>query len=272
MFGALLALAACSPARILNATIARGGLTITHDVAYGPDPRQKLDIYRPEGDGKLPVVMFFYGGSWKMGSKAMYPFVAATLARQGNVVVVPDYRLYPQVRYPVFLEDCARATAWAAAHFRQIGGAGRRLFLMGHSAGAYNAAMLALNPAYLAAAGLPRERVAGLIGLAGPYDFHPSTDPDVHQVFAPSPDAPTQPTTYADSQAPPALLLAGGADETVKPRNTRALADRLGGRAMVRVYPGVGHIGLIIAIAPVFQGKAPVLADIEAFIAAHPTN
>jgi len=273
LIGALLSLGACSPAGLLNATIARAGLAITQDVAYGPDPRQKLDIYRPAGDAKLPVIVFFYGGSWKMGSKATYPFVAATLARQGNVVVVPDYRLYPQVTYPAFLQDCASATAWVAAHTQQIGAEGHRLFLMGHSAGAYNAAMLALNPDYLTAAGVAPGRVAGLIGLAGPYDFTPSTDPDVHQVFAPAPDAPTQPITYAGAHAPPMLLLAGDADTTVRPRNTRALADRVraaGGAVETRFYPGVAHIGLVLAIAPVFQGKAPVLADIQAFIRQHP--
>ena len=214
--------------------------------------------------------MFFYGGSWKMGSKAMYPFVAATLARQGNVVIVPDYRLYPQVRFPAFLQDCASATAWSFAHLGQIGGDPARLFLMGHSAGAYNAIMLALNPQYLAAAGTSRARLAGAIGLAGPYDFKPMEDADVAAVFAPVGDAAAgQPISFADGHAPPLLLLDGSADTIVKPRNTLALAAReraAGGQVEDRIYPGVGHIGMVIAIAPLFQGKAPVLKDVERFI------
>ena len=266
-------LTACSGAQILNATISRANLRITHDVAYGPDPRQKLDIYRPDTTAKLPVIVFFYGGSWKTGSKAMYPFVAATLARQGAVVVVPDYRLYPQVQFPAFLTDSAAATAWAFAHLDQFGGDPDRLFLMGHSAGAYNAVMLALNPHYLAAAGASRDRLAGAIGLAGPYDFKPLEEPDVSAVFAPVGNDPAgQVITFADAHAPPLLLLAGTADNQVRPRNTVALTARLrdaGGQVEEKLYPAVGHIGLVIAIAPIFQGKAPVLADVDAFVSAH---
>jgi acetyl esterase/lipase len=272
LWGALLA-AGCSPAKLLNATIKTSDLTITRDVAYGADAREKLDIYRPRTTAKLPTIVFFYGGSWNAGSKAIYPFVAATLARLGNVVVVPDYRLYPQVRFPVFLQDCARAVAWTDTHLDQVGGDPRRVFLMGHSAGAYNAIMLALDPQYLAEAGTNRDKLAGAIGLAGPYDFLPMTGAVVRAVFAPVNDGPaSQPVTYVDGHAPPLLLLAGSADETVRPRNTLSLAAKVraaGGEVEDRIYPGVGHIGLVLAIAPLFQGKAPVVADVEAFVRAH---
>ena len=275
-FAAALPLAGCAPADLLNATISRSGLAITRDVAYGPDAREKLDIYRPRRSGTAPVIVFFYGGSWNSGSKADYPFVAATLARRGNVVVVPDYRLYPEVRYPAFLQDCARAVAWTAAHMGQVGGDPARLFVMGHSAGAYNAVMLGLDARLLADAGSDRARLAGVIGLAGPYDFLPMTGPVVRAVFAPADDGPeTQPVNHVDGHAPPMLLLAGSADETVRPRNTLSLAERIRaahGRVDAKIYPGVGHIGLVIAIAPLFQGKAPVLADIEAFVRAAATD
>ena len=219
------------------------------------------------------MIVFFYGGSWKAGNKKMYPFVAATLARHGAVVVVPDYRLYPQVRFPAFLADCADATAWTFAHLGQIGGDPDRVFLMGHSAGAYNAIMLALDPHYLAAAGTSRNLLAGAIGLAGPYDFKPLQEPDVSAVFGAIRNDPSgQVISFADAHAPPLLLLAGTADMQVKPRNTTALAARLrqaGRQVEERLYPGVGHIGLVIALAPLFQGKAPVLADVDAFVAGH---
>ena len=264
---------ACSPAKILNSTISRADLTVTHDVAYGPHDREMLDIYRPARPGAYPVVVFFYGGSWKTGSRSIYPFVAATLARRGNVVVVPDYRLYPQVKYPVFLDDCAHAVAWVQSHLTQIGGDPAQVFLMGHSAGAYNAAMLGLDPHYLADAGTSRDLLAGVIGLAGPYDFYPITDEDAKPVFAHAADGPgTQPVNHVDGHAPPLLLVAGTADRQVRPRNTEALAARVsakGGAVETHFYPRVGHIGLILAFAPLFQGKAPVLADVERFIAAH---
>ena len=271
-------LAACSPAGLLNETISTNGIIVSHDVAYGDGARHTLDVYRPRAPatGPQPLVVFLYGGSWRMGSKAMYPFVAATLARRGAVVVVPDYRVYPDVEYPAFLQDNAEAVAWARAHATQLGADPAKVFVMGHSAGAYDAAMLALDPAFLAAFGMKPTDLAGVIGLAGPYDFLPITDPDVIPVFASVGDGPaSQPITYADGRNPPMLLAAGTADTTVNPQNTVALAERiasLGGPVQRISYPGVGHIGIIIAFAPLFSGKAPVVDDVWRFISAHATK
>lgn len=266
-------LAACSPAGLLNETIATGGIAITRDVAYAPGPRRGLDVYRPrDASANLPLVVFLYGGSWRTGDKAMYPFVAATLARRGAVVMVPDYRLYPAVQYPAFLQDNALAVAWARAHAAQYGADPAAVFVMGHSAGAYDAAMLALGPALLAAAGMRPADLAGVIGLAGPYDFLPSDDPDVIPVFGADNTPAHQPVAFVDGHNPPMLLAAGTADTTVMPRNTTVLADRivaLGGPVERKSYPGVGHIGIIVAFAPVFSGKAPVLDDVWQFIEAH---
>ena len=263
----LLCLSACTPAQLLNATIPEGGLSISRDIPYGALPRQTLDIYRPAGAAPgLPVVVFFYGGSWNSGSKAMYPFVAATLARTGMVVVVPDYRVYPAVKYPAFLQDCALAVGWIRSHATQTGTG--PLILMGHSAGAYNALMLGLDGTWLRAAGVDPAAVAGVVGLAGPYDFLPITDPEIKPIF---PDAgpDTQPITFAGPHAPPVLLLAGLDDHQVRPRNSRILAAKLqadGSDARAIFYKGLGHIGLITAIAPAFQWRAPVLRDVVAFI------
>ncbi len=189
----------------------------------------------------------------------MYPFVAASLARLGAVVAVPDYRLYPEVVFPTFLEDCAAAVAFAAANAARWGADPRRLVLLGHSAGAYNAGMLLLDPRFLAAADAPRPACGAL--LAGPYDFLPITRPDIVPVF-PDPGPWTQPITYADGRNPPLLLLAGGDDRTVKPRNTVALAERIraaGGPIEEHILPGIGHVGIVLAFAPLFRGMAPVL-------------
>lgn len=265
-------LAACSPAGLLNQTIPTGGLVITHDVAYASGARRGLDIYQPRDAAGLPLVVFLYGGSWRMGSKAMYPFVAATLARRGAVVMVPDYRLYPEVRYPAFLQDNALAVAWARAHAAQYGANPDAIFVMGHSAGAYDAAMLALDPALLGAVGMRPADLAGVIGLAGPYAFLPSDDPDVIPVFGAANTAANQPIAFVDGHNPPMLLAAGTADTTVMPRNTTVLADRIaaaGGPVERKFYPGVAHIGLILAFAPLFSGKGPVLDDVWRFIQAH---
>ncbi len=262
---------ACSPVDLLNATISTSGLSISRDLPYGEDVRQKLDIYRPENPpGRLPVVVFFYGGSWQTGSKNDYLFAAVALARRGLVVVVPDYRVYPQVRFPAFIQDSAAAVAWTQRNIPAYGGNVGKLFLMGHSAGAYNAMMLALDPTYLAAAGLSPDSITATIGLSGPYDFLPLTEPDIQAVFSSAPDlALTQPITFADGHNKPVLLLQGSADTTVYPRNVTALAARIranGGPVEDKFYPGIGHVGMMLAFTPWFSFRAPVLDDIDNFL------
>ncbi len=269
----LLALARCAPVDALNATVPTNGLSVTRDVAFGARADQKLDIYRPDIAGKegaagLPVIVFFYGGGWHGGNRGMYLFAAASLARTGAVVLVPDYRLYPAVTFPDFLKDCAAAAAWAQARQVSLGGGGG-FFLMGHSAGAYNAVMLGLNREYLTAEGGDPAGVSGVIGLAGPYDFVPT--PDVAGSF-PEAGPATQPVTYVRPGAPPLLLLTGSADTVVKPRNSETLAARetaAGGQAELGIYPGIGHVGLVTALAPVFAWRAPVLRDVTSFVRAH---
>ena len=269
-------LSACSPAGLLNATVPRDGVSVSRDVRYGEGPRRTLDVYRPaDATGAAPLVVFLYGGSWRSGDKATYPFVAAPLAARGAVVVVPDYRLYPEVQFPAFLEDNAAAVAWAIGHAAALGADRRAVFIVGHSAGAYNAAMLALDPALLRAAGVDRAALAGVAALAAPADFLPSSDPDVYPVFGAANTPAHQPLAYADGTAPPLLLLHGDADTTVQPRNTYVLADAIrarGGAVETHIYKGLGHIGLVTAFAPLFQRRAPVLDDVWAFIAAHRTT
>ncbi len=269
-----LLLSACSPAALLNATVPSEGVQVTRGVAYAEGPRGRLDIYRPaSAAGRAPLVVFIYGGSWRTGDKGMYAFVALPLAMRGAVVVVPDYRVYPEVRFPEFLDDNARAVAWAAAHASALGADPQRVFVVGHSAGAYNAAMLALDPRRLAGAGFGRERLAGVVGLAGPYDFLPITGEDIKPVFASVDDGPlSQPVTYVDGRNPPMLLMAGTDDTTVNPLNTASLAEKVraaGGPVEARALPGIGHIGIVTAFAPLFRKRAAVLDEVWAFIQRH---
>lgn len=208
MTGAVLAaLSGCSPLKLLNTLNPTGPVDHVYGVAYGQDPRNTLDVYTPQTKpANAPVVVFFYGGSWNTGSKANYAFVGEALAARGMVVVIADYRLYPQVRYPSFLEDSAKALAWAHKHAKTYGGDPDRLYVMGHSAGAYNAAMLALDPRWLAREGLSPSILSGWIGLAGPYDFLPIENADVKPVFF-FPDSPpdSQPINHVSSSAPPCV-------------------------------------------------------------------
>ena len=264
-------LAACSPISVLNALAPVKGISVTQDVVYAPGERHGLDIYTPSAAAPAPVVVFLYGGSWKTGSKDNYPFVALSLARRGAVVVVPDYRVYPEVLFPIFVEDAARAVAWTKANIGAHGGDPARIFLMGHSAGAHIAALLTLDRQYLAREGMDPDRdIAGLLGLAGPYDFLPLVDPVYKTIFAPARDlALTQPITYARAGAPPMLLLTGDDDTTVLPRNSLRLAERvaaLGGRAEVRSYRGIGHLRVLGAMSSALSWLAPVRDDSVAFL------
>jgi acetyl esterase/lipase len=269
----VLAQTACSPITVLNALSGRPAM-VSSGVPYGDDARQQLDIYTPQGVTSPPVVVFFYGGSWNSGSRAEYKFVGNALASRGIMVVIADYRVYPQVTYPAFVEDAARAVAWTINHIGSYGGDPHRLFVAGHSAGAYNAAMVALDPRWLAEFGASPAMLRGWIGMAGPYDFLPIVDTAVKPVFHfPDTPADSQPLAHANdekSAGPPVLLLSGTSDTVVDPiRNSARLAIALQA-AHVDVkavsYNGVGHAMLAGAFGHPLRWVAPVLDDVANFV------
>ena len=264
---------ACSPLSIFDALAPADAAAakIHADLAYGQGPRQQLDVYVPgAAKAPAPVVVVFYGGSWNSGRKENYSFLGKALAARGFIAMIADYRLVPAVRFPEFIEDCAQATHWAHTHAATYGGDPKRVFLLGHSAGAYNAAMVALDGRYLAALGSSVAIVRGAALLAGPYDFLPLDATSTIAAFGQARNlTETQPVAFAGRAAPPMFLATGEDDTTVKPRNTRALAGRLqaaGSPVTVKTYPGIGHIGILLALSVPFRGQAPVLDDISAFI------
>lgn len=267
-----LALCGCSPlSAFATLTPTDPSRAVAADVAYGTDPRQALDVYAPaEGQGPWPVAVFFYGGSWEEGRRQDYGWVGRALAAEGFLTVVPDYRLYPQVRYPAFLEDGAEAVAWAAENAARFGGDPQRIVLSGHSAGAYNAMMLALDARYLKAAGVEPERIKAVAGLAGPYDFLPLTGEITPKVFGQAEDlTATQPVAFAGADAPPAFLAAGAGDEVVEPKDTQVLARALseaGAPVETHIYPDLGHAGIVLALSRPLRGRAPVLEDMADFL------
>lgn len=270
---AVLALAGCSPAILLNALVPGDTYRRASALPYGADPRQVLDVYRPQPvRANAPVIVFFYGGSWQGGSRESYLFVGEALAAQGFVVIIPDYRVYPQVMFPGFVEDGARAVRWSLDHAAEYGGDTRRVFVAGHSAGAHIAMLLALDRHYLADAGVDASRLAGVIGMAGPYDFLPLTDPKLQRLFGPPESlARTQPINFVAAGEPPVLLQYGEDDRTVSPTNSQHLAARLaqdGNRVELIGYPGYGHLGLIARVATPLKGDSPVLPDLVRFIRA----
>jgi acetyl esterase/lipase len=269
-----LLLTACSPLALVNVFVPSGGYRVAGGLAFGTHPRQKLDVYTPAAaahPGPLPVIVFFYGGAWQGGERAEHRFVGEALASRGFVVVIPDYRMYPEVRYPAFVEDAAAAFAWTHREIGRHGGDPQRIVVMGHSAGAHIAAMLAYNERFLAAHGLRRADVRALVGLAGPYDFVP-TEPAIAALLAGEGDVDAaMPARYVRGGEPPSLLVTGGRDARVSPGNQERLAGRLreaGSPVVERVYPSMNHAGVLVHLAAPLRDER-LLEEISQFAHRH---
>ncbi|MGZ9098802.1 MAG: alpha/beta hydrolase [Brevundimonas sp.] len=266
--------AACSPLSALNALGPRdrGVRRVARDLPYGDDPRHRLDIHAPTGpaDRPWPVLVFFYGGGWDSGRRGQYAWAAQALAARGFVVATPDYRIVPGVEFPAFIEDAAAATAHVAGIAGDHGGDPDRLGVIGHSAGAHLALMIALDRRYMAATGAAPDLIKAAAGLAGPYDFLPFDVPASVNAFGRAPDPTlTQPVTFARADAPPLWLGHGTEDVVVHAEDTTILCDRMatvGGRCEAKLYPGLNHADLIATFSPLFRKKAPVLDDVTAFL------
>ena len=261
----------------LNATDQRGGITVHRDIVFDDTHALALDVYTPKQAKDAPVVVFFYGGTWVRGERAWYRFVGTALAAHGVVAVIPDYRKYPQVTLNGFMQDAAGAVAWTHAHAAELGGSANDVFVMGHSAGGQIAALLATDPAWLAVHGLEPSDLAGLIGLAGCYDFVPVPDDDEDMIaaFGPTPETQRrgQPVSFVQGNEPPMLLLRGVDDREVVPTNAISMTRAMDARhedVTLKLYPDVGHGAVLFALSRPMRGDAPTLSDMLAFIHAHP--
>lgn len=267
----LLALASCRTTEHLlaNAPTVFDRVECHANLPYGPLSRQRLDVYVPHHASMRPVVIFWYGGSWVQGSKADYRFVGTTLAERGVVTVLADYRLYPQVTFPAFDADGARAVAWVERHIKAFGGDPRHIILMGHSSGGHTAAFLAYNHAFLRKFGADPHDIVGLVGLSGTYVLEP--DPGVERAAFPPPytEKDWQPIRFVDRDAPPTLLLHGADDRDVLPREAIELRDALVRnhvRVELHIYPHRGHGDTVASFAPLARWRTPAVDEVMAFI------
>ena len=263
----------CSPIRTAEFFLLRGNYERAENRVYGDEPRQVLDVYTPKDviTGPRPVVVYLYGGRWQAGSKDQYRLLADALTERGAVVVVPDYRLAPAVAFPAWVNDAAQAIRWARDSIEHYGGDPHQLFVMGHSAGAHTAALLALDSTYLEQVGLRRTVLSGVVSIAGPVATE-WTDADVQALMGPRDRwGRTYPLQQVDTAAPPLLLLHGREDQTVSPENSHRLAEALrqqGGCAEVIMYPDLGHVEIILALALARYRIAPVVEDVIRFMRA----
>lgn len=270
-------LAACSPLKLVDRLTPRDTYVAETGVAYGREPRQQLDVYRPlteaaPPEGQRPLIVFFYGGTWTTGERASFRFVGEALAARGAVVVIPDYRLSPQATYPAFVRDSALAMKWGLDNAARLGADPKQVYVMGHSSGGYNAAMVALDPRWLGEVGASPTQLAGWIGLAGPYDFLPMGDPSAQRAFDwPNTPRSSQPIAHVSTAAPRTLLLAATKDTLVDPvRNTGQMARRLraeGVDVQVQTFDNLSHVTLVGALAtPIRWIGGPVVPPILQFV------
>ncbi len=241
---------------------------------YGTGTRNKLNIWVPTGTAKtdrLPVLVWLYGGGWYSGQRDDYGFAGRAFAKQGFIVVIPDYRLVPEGHWPDFLQDSAAAVAWTQKNIEIYGGDPGRMALAGHSAGAYNSLMLALDPQWLKAAGSDVSVIRGVVSLAGPTDFFPFEKGGRADVAMGDirPVEQTQPIHFVRADAPPLWLGHGTADTVVRVRNSQRLAaamHKVGGAATLREYDGLSHNDLVMALTRPLAYKGPILPEVTDFL------
>lgn len=260
----------CSPLRLVNGFSPSDHYELKSDLAYGSLARQTLDIYTPGSvSGKSPMVIFFYGGGWSDGHKEDYKFVASSLTKAGYVVIIPDYRLFPEVVFPQFVEDGASAIKWALQHGDEYGANTNQVFLMGHSAGAHIAAMLITDQRFVAKYEIDAANFTGFVGLSGPYDFLPIKSGYLLDVFPEETRTSSQPINFVTGATPPALLVHGADDNVVRPSNSENMAKRLsehGVDVTLKLYKGVGHAKVAVELSPPLDFTGETLTDTLEFL------
>lgn len=270
---AAIAISGCSPLHVVNGLSPSSHYQLTSDIAYGDLDRQTLDVYAPVGaDGSSPLLVYFYGGGWRKGDKSHFEFVASSLTRAGYVVVIADYRRFPDVVFPAFIEDGAMAVAWAMKNADDYGADTSKLFLMGHSAGAHTAALLSLDSYYLAKHGIDTRDIDGLVGLSGPYDFLPITESYLPELFPEDTHFASQPVNFVSADSPPTLLIHGTDDDLVVPANSESLAGKLAAAGVdvtLKLYAGAGHALTVVSLAPPLDFTTQAVEDTRIFLDAH---
>lgn len=262
---------------VANLPVHFSDLEVKQDIAYGDEDWQKLDLYIPDKakTEKLPVIIFFYGGRWTDGSKEMYPFVGKAFAEQGYIVAIADYSKYPDVKFPLFVKDGAKAVAWVHSNAASYNGNPENIFVSGHSSGAHIGALVTVDERYLKAEGKNPSIIKGFAGLAGPYDFVPQAK-DLKDMFGPPEKYPEMTvTTFVDGNEPPMLLLWGAKDEAVWERNLKLLSEKIEekkGKVETKIYPTLDHVGIISSLTWFLRSKAPVLNDVTVFFNKHITK
>lgn len=217
---------------------------VTHhlDLAYGADPKQRLDLYLPAAGGRpAPVFLFIHGGGFREGDRAQYGFVARPLAARGIITAVASYRLLPHV-HPDQVEDVELMVAWLHREIGRYGGDPARIVVGGHSAGAILSALVGVTTDWQARRALPIDVIKAIAPVSGPYDLRQATGfvadflPDPARREAASP-------ALRIARTPPAIVAFGSLEKPYV-EGSRAFVSALGaggGRATLVELTGMTH-------------------------------
>jgi acetyl esterase/lipase len=261
-----------APLPVFNALMIKdpGAKLIARNIAYGENPRQRYNLFAPEQGNNFPLLIFVQGGAWQFADKEGYDFVGHAFASKGYLTAVIDYRLVPEVQYPAFVDDTAKAVAHMRAEAVKHGGDPTRVYLVGHSAGAYNIIQAMLNPAFAA----EMQNVKAAAGMAGPYKFVPLTDPRAIKAFSNFlPVEDTQPEAFLKPDQPPILLIHGSDDTEVLPASSEYFykeIKKVTSRVEQRIYPNTNHVSILGDLSRPFRYRSNTFPDIIAFFAKHP--
>ncbi|WP_407570815.1 alpha/beta hydrolase [Deinococcus altitudinis] len=260
----------------LNAVSSTSGLNVVSNLHYGPDPRNLLDLYqpaaRPDKTERAPMLLFIHGGSWTNGDKNEYKFVGESFAREGYVTAVMSYRLAPVHPYPEYVQDGAQALKFMRDHAAEYGGDPDRLYVMGHSAGAFNAVELVDNARWLQEAGVPISAVKAVVGIAGPYSYDYRGQPTANAFPKGSDPADVMPSFHVRKNAPANLLLVAGNDMVVDPSNglkMQAALQAAGVPVTFTVLPGLNHYTIVGSLARSLTFLGKTRQEALDFMAAH---
>lgn len=254
-----------------------GGAQLKASLATGDHADQKLHIWGPKerskSDPVRPVLMFVHGGSWNSGSPDSYGFVGRAFVEQGFVVVLAGYRLGEEGRYPGMIEDVARAFARVREEIDAYGGDPQNIVLAGHSAGAYNMMMVALEDKWLRPHSLSPSDIAGVVGISGPYDFLPLDSDSTIAAFGHVEDEDalkaTQPINLIRGDAPPMLLIHGAVDTTVGLFHSKRMSRKVAaadGVVQLATYAQMTHADPLISIASPWRGRRDIVSQIAEFV------
>ncbi len=240
------------------------------DLAYGKHERQKLDVVWSVENTAAPVVVFFHGGSWRWGVKDFYREIGEEFAKHGVTCILADYRLYPEVRFPAFVEDAATVLKWTRDHVDRYNGDPSNIFLMGHSSGAHIISHLALDEKYLEAIGGDFSWIKGVVGMSCPYTFQPSSEWMYKDIFFPLADSPlVLPISHVDGDEPPFLVLHGRHDYLVDVKQAEAFVKRIeskGGEVTHKIFNFHGHFSLTRRITSWYMPPRGILHEVLAFV------